>query len=382
MVASKTNPYDIFSIQAQRNHQLYEQMRNEDPVHAALHPQTGQTFWFLTRYDDCQNFLKDKRFGKEFRRHVPVAIADKWGTDSTQHIVNQHMLNLDEPAHARLRSLVHLAFTPIRINNLRAQLQIIADELFDVIDIEIADGEEFDLTTRYIGKLALRSIAAMLGIPVTDFEALYQWTHRMLLSDQVIVHHAIAEFTRYLEQQIAIRHAAPDTLDDVLSGLMLSENGGDKLSHPELLAMVFLLITAGYETMVEFMNNGIVSLFENPAQLHLLQAHQDESAVLKTTIEEMLRYSGPSPMTLPSWAFEDVLIGGKMIRQGDIVHAVLYAANRDPLVFADPHTFDILRQPNKHIAFSHGIHHCLGAALARLEGEVALATLLRRMPNL
>ena len=146
--------------------------------------------------------------------------------------------------------------------------------------------------------------------------------------------------------------------------------------------MIYLLITAGYETMVSFISNGIMSLFEHPEQMHLLRENVDNTAILKSAIEEMLRYNGPAHMTLASWAFEDVEIRGKVIHQGDIVHAVLLAANRDPLVFDNPHKFDILRHPNKHIAFSYGIHHCLGAALARLEGEIAIATLLRRMPNL
>jgi cytochrome P450 len=381
MVVSKTNPYDIFSPQAQRNHILYEQMRGEDPVHAAIHPQTGHTYWFLTRYDDCLNFLKDKRFGKEFRRRLPVSLAETWRVTNAEDIMNLHMLNLDDPVHARLKSLVHLAFTPLRIHNLRLRLQQIADRLFDAIDENVADGDEFDLTQRYISQLPLLSIAAMLGIPLIDYQRLYTWTQNMLVSDVAVVRLAIAEFSSYLQQQIDLRHANP-LADDLLSGLVFAEDAGDRLSRQELLAMVFLLITAGYETMVNFISNGINSLFENPIQMRLLQDNLDNPVILNSAIEEILRYNGPSHMTLTSWAFEDVAIGTKVIRRGDAAHAVLLAANRDPLVFDNPHQFDIMRQPNKHIAFSYGIHHCLGAALARLEGEIAIVTLLRRMPNL
>jgi cytochrome P450 len=382
MVASQTNVYDIFSAHTQRNHELYEQMRNEDPVHSALHPETGQVFWFLTRYEDCLNFLKDKRFGKEFRQRLPVHLSERWGTGDTQDIFNQHMLNLDDPVHARLKSLVHLAFTPIRINNLRPRLQAIADSLFDEIEGNIADGDEFDLTKRYISQLPLLAITEMLGIPLADYESLYLWTQDMLLANQEIVRQAITEFSAYLYKQIDMRNENLALYDDLLSGLMVAEDKGDKLSRQELLAMVFLLMTAGYETMVNFISNSIMSLFENPDQMRLLQKNINHPLIVKTAIEEMLRYNGPSHMTLASWAFEDVEIAGKVIHQGDIVHAVLLAANRDPLVFENPDQFDILRHPNKHIAFSYGIHHCLGAALARLEGEIAIVTLLKRMPNL
>jgi cytochrome P450 len=376
MVTSKTNPYDIFSPEAQRNPLLYDQMRSEAPVHAAVHPQTGQTFWFLTRYDDCLNFLRDTRFGKEVHPTANEAADDR------RAIANQHMLNLDDPAHARLKSLVHLAFMPLNINTLRVRLQAIADSLFDAIDGDIADGDEFDLTQRYIGQLPLLSIAAMLGIPAADYQNLYRWTQNMLSTESETVHEALAEFSTYLHHQIDLRQKNPAGADDLLSGLIMAEDAGNRLSRQELLAMVFLLITAGYETMVNFISNGIMALFENPGQLRLLQEHIHDASVVKTAIEEMLRYSGPSHMTLASWAFEDVIIRKHVIHQGDIVHAVLFAANRDPLVFENPHEFNILRQPNKHIAFSYGIHHCLGAALARLEGEIAITTLLRRMPNL
>lgn len=382
MVATETDPYDIFSPQAQRNHSLYEQMRNEDPVHAAVHPQTGHTVWFLTRYDDCVNFLKDKRFGKEFQRHLPVPLSDKFTAHYADDLFNQHMLNLDDPAHARLKSLVQLAFMPLQIDILRPRLEAVAHRLFDVIDAEVEGGDEVDLTTRYINQLPLLSIADMLGIPLAHYQDLQIWTQDMLLTDQVIVRHAIGEFTAYLHIQFDLRQQHPGRFTDLLSGLVFIENDGDRLSRDEMLATIFLLITAGYETMVNFISNGITALFEHPDQLRLLQENIDQPAVRKTAIEEMLRYNGPSHMTLPSWAFVDVEIRGSVIHQGDVVHAVLLAANRDSRVFDDPHKFDILRQPNKHIAFSYGIHHCLGAALARLEGEIAISTLLRRMSNL
>lgn len=382
MVVDKSNPYDIFSLESQRNHELYAKMRTEDPIHSAIHPHSGHTYWFLTRYDDCLLFLKDQRFGKQYRDHLPAHLSDQWELADGEDIINKHMLNLDNPTHQRLKSLVHLAFTPTMINSLRTRLASIADLLFDEIDKDVIGGEEFDLTDRYITQFPLLSIAILLGIPLKDYQHLYSWAQRMLETDRDAVRDALAEFSTYLNHQIDLRLENPDEFNDLLAGLAFAENNGDRLSRQELLAMVFLLITAGYETMVNFISNAITSLFENPDQLRLLQQNIHNPAILKTAIEEMLRYNGPSHMTLASWAFGDVQFGNKIIRQGDVVHAVLYAANRDPLIFENPNTFDILRQPNKHLAFSYGIHHCLGAALARLEGDIAIETLIRRIPNL
>ncbi len=383
MAASKTNPFDIFSPEAHGNHQLYARMRSDDPVHRAVNPQTGHTVWFLTRYHDCVRFMKDKRFGKEFRARLPADLLLTWPPTDTYDIINQHMLNLDEPDHTRLKSLVHKAFTPAIISNLRPRLQSIAENLLITVDNDVADGDEFDLVERYAGVLPLMAIAEMLGIPSADYVQFSAWTKSiLLLSDEETVHGAIIEFSMYLHQQIDFRRANPGPTNDLLTGLIFAEDAGDRLSRQELLAMVFLLLAAGHETMVNFISNGVLSLLQNPGQMRLLQQSLDNPAVVKSAIEEMLRYNGPSDTTLPSWAFEDVEIGGKLIQQGDVVHAVLHAANRDPAVFEHPHRFDILRHPNNHVAFSQGIHHCLGAPLARLEGEIAITTLLRWMPTL
>ena len=170
MVASISNPYDIFSPLSERNHILHEEMRIKDPVHCAIHPQTGHRYWFLTRYDNCLQFLKDKRFGKEFRKHLPAQLSNQWVADDTADIINRHMLNLDDPAHERLKSLVHFDFTPLRISSLRTHLQTIADSLFDAIEASVVDGDEFDLTERYIKQFPLLSIAEILGIPLEDYQ--------------------------------------------------------------------------------------------------------------------------------------------------------------------------------------------------------------------
>lgn len=381
MVASPSNPYNIFAPQSHRNHELYDQLRDEDPVHSAINPETGRVTWFLTRYDDCLSFLKDKRFGRDIRR-LPPHLSSQWTAGYSNDIINQHMLNLDDPDHARLKSIVQLAFTPIRIQALRLKIQIIADSLFDHIDSTIADSDELDLTHLYISQLPLRILSDMLGIPDADYPRLFVWVNHMLLDDVDIVRAAILDFSIYLNKRIDDRQHQPMMIGDLLSELPFVELDGDRLNREELLAMVYLLITAGYETMVNFISNSIFTLLEYPDVIRELQENAYDGDLVQSAIEELLRYSGPAHMTIESWAFEDVTVRGKVIHQGDVVHAVLLAANRDPLIFVNPHDFDIHRHPNRHIAFSHGIHHCLGAALARLQSDIAIMTLLRRMPNL
>lgn len=375
------NPYDMFSLASQRNPDLHDRMRLEDPVHCAIHPVSGQRVWFLTRYDDCQAFLKDKRFGRNVQK-LPAHLRHSGDDTYSADTINQHMLNLDDPDHSRLRAVVQTAFMPKRIQKLSPRLQAIADSLFDNIDATVADGDELDLTQLYISQFPLLTIAELLGISSEDYPNLFLWTHQMLAEDDLTVRQGITALTDYLYRQIDLRKQQPIPLDDVLSGLIFSESEGLRLNRDELLAMVYLFITAGYETMVNFISNSVMTLLEYPDVLRQLQNNLDNPAMIQTAIDELLRFAGPSHITLEQWAYQDVTIRDKVIKQGDIVHAVLFAANRDPQIFKNPHELDILRKPNKHIAFSHGIHHCLGAALARLEGDIAIMTLLRRMPNL
>ncbi len=376
------NPFDIFAPEARGNHVLYARMRVEDPVHRALDPQTGTPVWFLTRYDHCISVMRDKRFSKESRFRQPAASPEQRASTEIDDIINRHMLNLDGIDHARLKALVHKAFTPSRVDALRPRLQTIADSLLDAIDHDVTEGAEFDLTERYAEVFPLMAIMAMLGIPSADYAQFRVWTKTLLLlTDEDAVYNAIVEFSMYLHHQIDLRHADATTRDDLLTGLIFAEDAGDRLSRQELLAMVFLLFAAGYETVANFINNALQTLFEHPDQLQLLRDNLANPAVVSSAIEELLRYKGPSYMTLPSWAFEDVAIGGKVIAKGDRIHAVLHAANRDPLVFDQPDQFNILRHPNRHLGFSQGMHHCLGAPLARLEGQIAITTLLHRLPD-
>jgi len=189
------------------------------------------------------------------------------------------------------------------------------------------------------------------------------------------------EFVQYMHERIADRRAQPQ--EDILSGMVHASEQGDMLNPQELMSMIFLLLTAGYETTVHLIGTGVYTLLVNPDQLNLLRREMDTNEnLVKSAVEEIVRYAGPASGGFMRWAWEDVKIGDKTIQYGDAVTALLHAANRDPEVFEDPDRFDITRSPNKHLGFGAGVHYCLGAPLARMEGSIAIPTLLRRFSDL
>ncbi len=378
-MAEQTFMANIWASETRANpHPVYEHLRNTDPVHLNPGPMTGRNFWFLTRYQDCVAFLKDARFGKQIEKHLPPEKVKAWRGDGAPDpalaALDRHLLNVDPPDHTRLRALVHKAFTPRIVENLRPRVQQIADDLLD----EVEGKGEADLIAAYSFPLPITVIAELLGIPVSDRDKFREWTQTLLFNaDYEANRMAAFEFVMYLNNLIDERkeHAQ----DDLLSGLLQAEEQGDKLDHMELLSMIFLLLVAGHETTVNLIANGTLALLQHPDQMALLRANP---ALIRSAIEEMLRYNGPVETTTWRHALQDVQIGDKLIAQGDVVMAALLAANRDPAEFPDPHRFDITRDPNRHIAFGSGIHYCVGAPLARLEGAIAISTLLRRLPHL
>ena len=239
-----------------------------------------------------------------------------------------------------------------------------------------------ELISDFAYPLPLTVISEMLGIPLADRDKFREWSQAAVSftpADRAnpAVTAKLIEFIAYLRRLVAEKHANPG--DDLLSGLVLAEAEGDKLSENELLSMIFLLIVAGHETTVNLIGNGTLALFEHPEQRARL--HQNPG-LLKSAIEEMLRYYGPVEVSLPRWVRQDTELGGQRMRRGEQIVALLASANHDDVQFPDPERFDVTREPNRHIAFGTGIHSCLGATLARLEGQIAFATLLSRMPDL
>jgi len=366
----------MWSVESRRNpHAIYKQMREEDPIHRTVGPMSGSVFWFLTRYDDCIAALKDPRFSKEPAKAMSeddVAPMRNPALDA----LNYHMLNFDPPHHTRLRGLVHKAFTPRMIDNLRPRIESISAEL--LADMREHSGETMDLMEAFAFPLPITVIAELLGIPAQERDQFRAWTRAILFSgNQQEMMFGGMSLINYLNDVFDVRRASPQ--DDLISNLLQVEENGSKLDQQELLSMIFLLLVAGHETTVNLIASGTMTLLKYPAQKDKLAR---DPSLIRSAIEEMLRYESPVENTLNRWSTEDVEMGGKLIKRGDIVMATVLAANRDPDVFPNPDVFDITREPNKHIAFGNGIHFCLGAPLARLEGAIAINAMLRALPNL
>lgn len=374
---TNTNPYNVFE---NGNHKLYHRMRAEDPVHCAIGPESGNRFWWITRYDDCATLVKDLRIGKEIKRNLPEHLHPQWSHNMQDPLgIGKHMLNMDPPNHTRLRNLVHKAFTPRIVRQIQPRIQEVCDELLDTI----ADKNEMDIMEDYAAIVPAMVIAEMLGVPRSDQEKFRDWTKRMIFGwedgqDQML---AGMEFAQYMHEQIDRR--ATEKPDDVLTGLVDAEEEGDTLDRQELMSMIFLLLAAGHETTTHLIGNGMVALLKYDEQMQVLKDNLDNKDLIANMNEEIVRYNGPAPTNLLRYAFEDIDIRGKTIKQGDGVWMVFHAANRDPEVFENPDKFDIQREnAGKHLGFGGGIHYCLGAPLARLEGAIAIPTLVKHFPDM
>jgi cytochrome P450 len=351
----------------------YRRLRAEDPVH---HSPLG--FWVLTRYDDVIAALRDPRLAKEA---IAAWVAARFG--APMPALGLSMLDRDPPDHTRLRGLVSKAFTPRVVEGLRPHIQQIVDGLLDRAE----DAGALDLIEGFAYPLPVIVICEMLGVPVADHERFKGWSldiargldSALLPTDSDVPRRSMAARTAladYFRELIARRRAAPRA--DLLSGLIAAEEAGDKLSENELLATCILLLIAGHETTVNLIGNGTLALLRHPDQLRLLR---ENPGLIGSAIEELLRFDGPVQRTarIPS---EDVLIAGHTIARGEMVMPFIGAADRDPAQFPDPDRLDITRTDNRHIAFGWGIHFCLGAPLARIEGQIAIGTLVRRLPKL
>jgi cytochrome P450 len=264
------------------------------------------------------------------------------------------------------------------IEQLRPRIQEIADELIDAAEPR----GEMDLIDEFAFPLPITVIAELLGIPVADRDRFRHWSNAIVLprttpESLARLDEAVNEFVAYLRALFEQRRAAPRA--DLISALLQTEEGGDTLSEEELFSMVILLVLAGHETTVSLIGNAVLALLQNPDQR---AAVERDPAKVPHAIEELLRYDGPVERTFYRWATTDVELRGQTIRKGEGVIVILGSANRDPSRFPDPDQLDFEREDVKHLAFGRGIHYCLGAPLARLEAEIALTTLLRRLPNL
>ncbi len=370
----KADPYPVFA-----------RVRSEDPVHLTEFP-GNRKGWLITRYEEAEKVLRDPRFVKDPRHaFTPEQLQQQFPALATQKpgheqafAFDRNMLGTDPPDHTRLRSLVNLSFTPRFIEQWRERIQTITNDLLDAVQ----DKGEMDLVDDLAFPLPIIVITEMLGIPPEDRLKFRAWSNSVIEAsgnpeEFRKQREKLREFQEYL--RFLSNEKRNHLSDDLLSLLIRTEEAGDKLSEGELISMVFLLLVAGHETTVNLISNGALALMTHPEQMQALREHP---GMLKPAIEEFLRFHGPLMTATQRWANEDVELAGKLIRKSDYVVVILASANHDPAAFHNPDDLDITRSSNPHLAFGKGIHYCLGAPLARLEGQVAIGTLLQRMPHL
>ncbi len=358
---------------------FYAQLRVEAPVFPVTVPMpTKQRAWLITRYNDVLEVLKDARFAKNPRNAMSPEQLKKmpWMPPMVKPL-EQNMLDLDSPDHTRLRALVHKAFTPRLIEQMRDQIQVLTNELLDAAEPKGG----MDLIADFALPLPLTIIGRILGVPAEDNHKFHRWTKTLLSAgtnmNYFVIIPTIMRFMGYLKKLIKERRTHPK--DDLVTALVQAKDGRDQLSGDEVLAMIFLLLVAGHETTVNLIGSGSLALLEHPDQLEKLRS---EPAIIRPAIEELLRFVCPVEMATERYAREDITIAGTTIPRGELVLAVIGSANRDANYFDNPDSLDITRENNKHLAFGLGVHYCLGAPLARLEGQIAISTLVQRMPNL
>ena len=356
---------------------IYAQLRRDNPVAKAK--LGSMPTWIVTRYDDVVDILKNDRvFVKNYKNAQSLEQQRKrpWMPESFRALEN-NMLDQDNPDHLRLRSLVHKAFTPQRMEEMRPRIQSIAESLL----ISTQQRGHGDLIADFALPLPLTVIVELLGIPTEDRQKFHRWAKYVLNSptmlNVMLAIPAIMAQMKYLKQLFAKRRSNPQ--DDLLTALVQAEADGDRFSEDELVAMVFLLMLAGHETTVNLISSGTLALLQHPEQLALLRRSPE---LIKSAVEELVRFTAPVETATERYTAEDVLIADTKIAKGEMVLVALASANRDERQFANPDQLDITREKNRHVGFGLGIHYCLGAPLARMEAQIGLQLLTDLRPNL
>ncbi|MGA8027352.1 MAG: cytochrome P450 [Bryobacteraceae bacterium] len=356
---------------------LFKKLRDTDPVHwdPFLHA------WVVTRYEDVVKVMLQCSADRTPKPEQLEAMGMMAELQPIAQVMVKQMLFMDAPSHTRLRALCAVAFTPARVAALKGHIQDIANHLID----RVAGSGRMDVIADFANPLPAIVTAELFGVPVEDHQKLKDWSTdfaEMLGNFQ----HNPDRARRALKStenmlayfQEAIREQRQNPRPGLVSSLLNAELDGSRLTEEEIVANLIVTMVGGQETTTNLIGNGLVSLLNNPDQLELLM---NDSSILSSAIEELLRYESPSQHTA-RLATDDMMLGGKRIQKRQAVIAVFAAANRDPERFPDPDKLDLRRADNRHVAFAWGAHYCFGAPLARVEGQIAFETMLRRLPNI
>ena len=361
-------------------HPYFQLMRENDPVHW----NEKYRAWFIYRYDDVTEALRESRFSSAriqpaLDRLSPEQRAER---QPTYDVLMDWLVFRDPPDHTRLRKLVSRAFTPRAIESWRLRATQVVDDTL----AELSGKESVNLISDFAYPIPAVVIAEIMGVPPNDRDIFKEWSDAVMvlvfgargLEDRRLkAQHGLMELASYLGDLVKFHRSKP--ADNIIADLIAAQEGDDRLSDQEIVANLVLFLFGGHETTTNLIGNGVNALLNNPQQLQ--KYRRDPESLTKSMVEEVLRYDGPSKMEVRTIS-DDITMRGKTLRKGDMAYLVQHAANRDPEHFEEPDIFDIEREPNHHIGFGFGIHFCLGAALARLDGSIALERLLTYYPDL
>ncbi len=375
-----TSPPSPFTeTTARARHAAFAELAAAGPVQRVV-LFTGVPAWLVTGYAETREVLAHPDVVKVGGNpHRSASHRDALSAD-VDAALYQHLLSTNPPDHTRLRRLVAAAFTRRRTDALEPRIREITDALLDDLAAAGVDGKPIDLIAAFGYPLPITVITELLGVPSGRRDDFKRWSGIVVNASVHPVEtfaDAATAMVDYIRELIAEKRAEP--ADDLLSALIAVREEDDRLSEDELSSMVYLLLIAGHETTVNLICGGMYALLTHPDQMQLLRAEPDR---LPAAVEELLRFDGPLLVAMPSMTAAPVRIGGVTIPAGEVVLPALLAANRDPKQFSEPTRLDVTRPPAQHLAFGHGMHHCLGAPLARLEGRIALGALIKRFPHL
>lgn len=378
--------YDLNSDEFIRNpYPVYDRLRANDPIFWSAE----NNYWFLTRYADIVSLVQNKHLSS----NRLGAHANRMPVEAKQHFrpfftaVSSWILMIDPPDHTRLRALVSKAFTPNVVENMRALIGNLVDGMVG----QVRAKGRMDVIADLANPLPAIVIAEMLGVPGSDQKQFKAWSDdisaalsgidTIAAKEELFALYNLAQtsflaLSSYFREKVAGLRQNPQ--DNLLSALIQAEEQGDRLTEDELFANCVLLMIAGHETTTNLIGNGMLALLRNPDQKEALTRNPD---LIVSAVEELLRYDTPV-QKMGRIALADIDIAGKQIKKGELLALSFAAANRDPEQFTEPVELNLARKPNRHVAFGHGLHYCVGAALARLEGQISINAMISRLPEL